>query len=231
MSELHSAPNSQHPLSVDDVVPLWQMPIEQKEFAAWTQDLHPEKIAQSDAQFQSFSGVDSDGGGSSHGGQDDDIFEAAYRKGWEDGQAALAGEQTANEQATAKLADAIQHVNDLYSTGSFSLILTAIEDLFRRCSELAVPDPILLQAWATQLADKVDQDQKGASLSVNPDDLGLIDQNNCKLPITGDSQMLRGNIRLNHAGGWIEKGSEIVLDELRGLVDEFSNQAVVPNEK
>jgi len=115
-------------------------------------------------------------------------------------------------------------LNDLYSTGSFALILNAIESLFRRCSELAVPDPQLLQAWTTQLSDKIDQDQKGASLSLHPDDLKLIDQNLCKLPLRGDPSMLRGNLKLNHAGGWIEKGSETVLDELRALIDEFRGE-------
>ena len=122
------------------------------------------------------------------------------------------------------LADAIRHVNDLYSTGSFSLILNAIESLFRRCSELAMPDPLLLQAWAVQLADRIDQDQKGASLILHPDDLKLIDRDLCKVPLRADPSMLRGNLKLSHAGGWIERGSETVLEELRALIDEFSSE-------
>lgn len=224
MSDLHSEQNLHHAAQSDDVVPLWRMPIEQKEFSAWSGRLKVEDTSGLSHQFQSFGGSDGAGNKTSSGNSDDDIFEAAYRKGWEDGQAALLAEQGANDVAAANLADAIRYINDLYSTGSFSLILTAIESLFRRCSELAVPDPILLQAWATQLADKIDQDQKGASLVLHPDDVALIDQDLCKLPLRGDASMLRGNIKLSHAGGWIEKGSEIVLDELRGLIDEFSGQ-------
>ena len=95
--------------------------------------------------------------------------------------------------------------------------------LFKRCSELAVPDPVLLQAWAMQLAELVDQDQKGVTLVLHPDDVGLIDTTMCKVAVRGDAAMLRGNLKLSHSGGWIEKGSAVVLDELRTLIDEFSD--------
>ncbi len=216
MSDLHSEKN----LHNDEVVPLWRMPIEQKEFSAWSGSLSADAGSGSGDSFHSFGQSGAADNSASSGGGDDDIFEAAYRKGWEDGQAALA----VDEEAAGSLADAIRYLNDLYSTGSFSLVLNAIESLFHRCSELAVPDPVLLQAWATQLADKIDQDQKGATLILHPDDLELIDQDMCKLPLRADPSMLRGNVKLSHAGGWIEKGSEVVLDELRGLIDEFSGQ-------
>lgn len=222
MSDLHSEQNLHNPSQNDEVVPLWRMPMEQKEFSAWSGNLTPEPG--SGQQFQNFGGSDATGNRAPADGGEEDIFEAAYRKGWEDGQAALATEQETDNQAAAVLADAITYLNDLYSTGSFALILNAIESLFRRCSELAVPDQVLLQAWATQLADKIDQDQKGASLVLHPDDLQLIDQDLCKLPLRADPSMLRGNLKLSHAGGWIEKGSEVVLDELRALIDEFSGQ-------
>ncbi|MEP2101884.1 MAG: hypothetical protein ABJP02_10280 [Parasphingorhabdus sp.] len=220
MSDLHS----EHNLHGDDVVPLWRMPIEQKEFSAWSGQLKGGTSSASGGQFQGFGNAEGSANAAGVDGQEEDIFEAAYRKGWEDGQAAMAAEKEITDQAAANLADAICYLNDLQSTGSFSLILNAIESLFRRCSELAVPDPVLLQAWATQLADKIDQDQKGASLVLHPDDMALIDQDLCKLPLRADALMLRGNLKLSHAGGWIEKGSEVVLDELRGLIDEFSGQ-------
>lgn len=211
-----------------DVVPLWPMSVEQKEFSAWSGSIMVDRGARS-SHFQSF---DEPVAPEQLAPEpvtpvtdiEPDIFEVAYRKGWEDGQAALAEEQAADGQAAGVLAEAILHVNDLYSTGSFSLILNAIESLFRRCSELAKPDPLLLQAWAVQLADRIDQDQKGASLVLHPDDLKLIDQDMCKVPLRADPAMLRGNLKLNHAGGWIERGSETVLEELRTLIDEFSEQ-------
>ncbi|MEH6756221.1 MAG: hypothetical protein V7676_01770 [Parasphingorhabdus sp.] len=224
MSDLHAEQNLHRALGNDEVVPLWRMPVEQKEFSAWSGSVSPEAPSSANHQFQSFDEAEPVSGSTISGNVDDDIFEAAYRKGWEDGQAALAAEQEANVQASAVLADAIKYLNDLYSTGSFALILNAIESLFRRCSELAVPDQQLLQAWAVQLADKIDQDQKGASLILHPDDMALIDQDVCKLPLRADPSMMRGNLKLSHAGGWIEKGSEVVLDELRGLIDEFSDQ-------
>ncbi|HEY9090358.1 hypothetical protein [Parasphingorhabdus sp.] len=208
-----------------DVAPLWRMPVEQKEFSAWFGNLSADAGPAAGHQFQSFDKPAAAPAPAMPAEDlEPDIFEVAYRKGWEDGQAALAEEQAADNQAAIVLADAIRHVNDLYSTGSFSLILNAIESLFRRCSELAMPDPLLLEAWAVQLADRIDQDQKGASLILHPDDLKLIDQNLCKLPLRADPTLLRGNLKLSHAGGWIERGSETVLEELRALIDEFSSE-------
>jgi len=208
-----------------DVAPLWRMPVEQKEFSAWFGNLSADAGSHSGHQFQSFDKPAAAPEPTMPSPDlEPDIFEVAYRKGWEDGQAALAEEQAADGQAAVVLADAIRHVNDLYSTGSFSLILNAIESLFRRCSELAMPDPLLLQAWAVQLADRIDQDQKGASLILHPDDLKLIDRDLCKVPLRADPSMLRGNLKLSHAGGWIERGSETVLEELRALIDEFSSE-------
>ncbi len=159
--------------------------------------------------------------------QDADIFSVAYKKGWEDGQAALAEEQASANQESEALAEAIRHLNDLSSPGSFAFILSAVESLFKRCAELMIPDPALLQAWALQLAELVDQDQKGATLILHPDDVSLIDSNICKLALRGDESMLRGNLKLSHSGGWIEKGSEVVLDELRTLIDELSGATPV----
>ena len=224
MSDLHIEQNLRGNMPQEDVVPLWRSPAEQKEFSAWSGSLSTDAGSGSTHQFQSFDEPVAAEPAMPSDSVEPDIFEVAYRKGWEDGQAALVAEQAAQEQASSVLAEAIHYLNDLYSTGSFALILNAIESLFRRCSELAVPDPQLLQAWTTQLSDKIDQDQKGASLSLHPDDLKLIDQNLCKLPLRGDPSMLRGNLKLNHAGGWIEKGSETVLDELRALIDEFRGE-------
>lgn len=233
MSDLHFEENLHHGLPKGggingdrpngDVVPLWRMSAQQKEFSAWSGTL-PVDSGPRSSQFQSFDEPVAAEPAIPIADIEPDIFEVAYRKGWEDGQAALAEEQAADGQTAGVLAEAIHYLNDLYSSGSFSLILNAIESLFRRCSELAMPDPLLLQAWAVQLADRIDQDQKGASLVLHPDDLKLIDQDVCKLPLRADPLMLRGNLKLTHAGGWIERGSETVLEELRALIDEFSDQ-------
>ena len=68
----------------------------------------------------------------------------------------------------------------------------------------------------------MDQDQKGVTLVLHPDDVELIDSTVCKLALRSDEAMQRGNLKLSHSGGWIEKGSAVVLDELRTLIDEFS---------
>ncbi len=222
MSDLHSEANLHQQMKNDDVSPLWRLPMEQKEFSSWSGNFPGDSVGGPSNQFSGLSPNQPPMTGSELQQQDADIFDVAYKKGWEDGQAAIADDQAGNSNAAEELSAAIGRLNDLYSRGSFEFILKAIESLFRRCAELAVPDEKLLQAWATQLADTVDEDQKGATLVLHPDDLTLIDPECCKVPLSADETMLRGNLKLSHSGGWVEKGSEVVLDELRALIDEFS---------
>lgn len=222
MSDLHFEANLHEQLNEDQVTPLWRLPMEQKEFSSWTGNVFDESVDGRSSQFNSFSQEEAPKTGAELQQQDADIFDVAYKKGWEDGQAAIVNEQADNGNAAETLANAIGRLNNLYSRESFQFILQAIESLFRRCAELAVPDKELLQIWATQLAETVDRDQKGATLMLHPDDLALIDEKSCKIPLAADETMMRGNLKLKHSGGWIEKGSEVVLDELRSLIDEFS---------
>lgn len=217
MSNLNRADTSGY----GEVVPLWRMTAEQRKFASWACVLDAEAENQNSESFTRFTGRNLSEETEPPVDQNADIFGVAYKKGWEDGQAALAEEHASSNRDSDALAAAIQRLNDLSSPDSFAFILSAVESLFKRCSELAVPDPALLQAWAMQLAGLVDQDQKGVTLVLHPDDVGLIDTNVCKLALRGDETMLRGNLKLSHAGGWIEKGSAVVLDELRTLIDEF----------
>ena len=212
-------PNPAETSGYGEVVPLWRAAIEQTQFSSWTSGLGADEGDSSGASFSGFVGHSPPEKFEPAVDQDADIFSVAYKKGWEDGQAASADENASSNLESDALADAIQHLNDLSSPDSFAFILSAVESLFKRCSELAVPDPDLLQAWALQLAE---QDQKGVTLVLHPDDVGLIDSNICKLALRGDETMLRGNLKLSHSGGWIEKGSGVVLDELRTLIDEFS---------
>ncbi len=224
MSDLNSAGASGY----EEVVPLWRTTTEQREFSSWTCGLEPEAEVRDSESFTSFAGRSERKETEPPVDLDADIFGVAYKKGWEDGQAALADEHASSNRDSDALAAAIQHLNDLSSPDSYTFILSAVESLFKRCSELAVPDPVLLQAWAMQLAELVDQDQKGITLVLHPDDVGLIDTTICKLALRGDESMLRGNLKLSHSGGWIEKGSTVVLDELRTLIDEFSGVTSEP---
>ena len=199
MSNLNPADTSGY----GEVVPLWRTTAEQRKFASWACVRDAEAENQDNESFTRFTGRNLSEETKPPVDQNADIFGVASKKGWD------------------ALAAAIQRLNDLSSPDSFAFILSAVESLFKRCSELAVPDPALLQAWAMQLAGLVDQDQKGVTLVLHPDDVGLIDTNVCKLALRGDETMLRGNLKLSHSGGWIEKGSAVVLDELRTLIDEF----------
>lgn len=222
MSDLFSEANLHEQVSKDEVAPLWRLPMEQKEFSSWSGNFSGGPNETPVDQFSSYAQPETTTTVADLHQQDADIFDVAYKKGWEDGQAAMTDEQADNQAAVDQLSAALGKLDDLHSSGSYEFILRAIESLFRRCAELAVPDEKLLQAWATQLADTIDRDQKGATLFLHPDDVALIDPELCKIALSADENMLRGNLKLSHSGGWIEKGSEVVLDELRTLIDEFT---------
>mgnify|MGYP003626870693 FL=1 len=215
----------------DGVVPLWRTEANQRHFSSWASGLGAEERQDKSAGLSGLAASSQIDGPAPSTNTDADIFDVAYKKGWEDGQAALSEDQGETARAMDALAAAVDNVNNLSSAGSFGFILAAIESLFRRCAELAVPDPALLQAWTKQLADMVDQDQKGGMLILHPADVALIDSETCKLPLRGDETMLRGNVKLSHSGGWIEKGSEVALDELKALIDEFSGTSVASHDQ
>ena len=220
MSDGMGAPTGQYGAEVS---PLWRTATDNQQFTSWASGLENNSPGGNNNGFSVYSGTPASSNASPSADPDADIFSVAYKKGWEDGQEASANELSSSAREGDVLAEAILKLNDLSSAGSYKFILSAVESLFRRCAELAVPDPALLQAWAMRLAEMVDHDQKGAALILHPDDIALIDGELCKLPLRGDATMLRGNVKLSHSGGWVEKGSEVVLDELRTLIDEFSS--------
>ena len=138
MSDIRSEANLHNNIPNESVVPLWRMPMEQKSFSSWSGSLGLDTNDPADGQFGSFSTSGTTNSTGSPEQQDADIFDVAYKKGWEDGQEALNKEQAVNNQAGESLSTAISKLNDLYSVGSFEFILTSIEGLFRRCAELAV---------------------------------------------------------------------------------------------
>ncbi len=210
------------PQPQNEVVPLWRMPMEQKDFAAWSRQLGSgDAAANGFARYAEPDPADAAAPQERPPSGDAEIFDIAYKKGWEDCEAALAEEKAVNDDACQRLTDALQHITTLQSAGSYEFILQAVEQLFERCAAATAPERETLQAWAQLLASYVDQDQKSASLLLHPDDLELIDKKSIGLPLLADDRLPRGNLRLSHAGGWIEKGSAVVLDELRNLIDEI----------
>ena len=216
------------PGSPNEVVPLWRLPMEQKQFAAWSGQLGDDAETQPKSSTR-FSGDEPTAAASpaaqESGSSEANIFDVAYKKGWEDCEAAIAEENQSNDAACQSLTQALQRITSLQSTGSYEFILRAVEQLFQRCAESALPDPALLQSWAGQLAEYVDADQQSGYLELHPDDLPLIDAESVALPLRAASDLPRGNVRVSHSGGWIEKGSAVVLDELRGLIDEIDDGA------
>ena len=115
MSDLNPAET----LEYGEVVPLWRMATEQGQFSSWASGLGADGNNSNGASFTGFVGRTPPEKTEPAVDKNADIFDVAYKKGWEDGQAALAEEQAASNQNRDALADAIQHLNDLSSPDSF----------------------------------------------------------------------------------------------------------------
>ena len=82
--------------------------------------------------------------------------------------------------------------------------------------------PVSLDALARQtLAELVTRDMRGSTLHLHPEDLKLLGDAECALVLTPDATVRRGTVSLNHADGWIEQGTQPMLDALQGLIDDL----------
>ncbi|MEL6874971.1 MAG: flagellar biosynthetic protein, partial [Pseudomonadota bacterium] len=74
---------------------------------------------------------------------------------------------------------------------------------------------------AEKLGNLIQDGMRDATLHVHPEDLNLFGEFECGVNVTADPVLMRGTLRLVHGDGWIEQGSQPLLDELQAMLDEM----------
>lgn len=151
----------------------------------------------------------------------EEMLVQAYDQGVADGIAQAQAEMQASDVATQALAQAIIALRPQLSQGLCAMLLHAMKQMLERSSGFAEPDAAVLEKHCRSLATLVTRDMRGSTLHLHPDDLKLLGDAECGLVLTPDASIRRGTVSLNHADGWIEQGTQPMLDALQGLIDDL----------
>ena len=197
----------------------------------------PSPLSTAFAAYADASGEDNDFGGEElHAFVDDDETDQvdplqqhsleqqladAYRQGVTDGQNQALALVQEEDSAALRLADAIEALKPQLSDAICIALLGAIKTLLEKSFGSVEPDDAVLRGHCEALARLVSRDLSAVTLDVHPQDLALIGDASCGLALRRDETLRRGTLRLSHADGWIEQGTQPLLDELQNLVEEM----------
>lgn len=151
----------------------------------------------------------------------EELLVQAYDQGVADGIAQAQAELQSSDAATQALAAAITALRPQLSQGLCAMLLHAMKQMLERSSGFAEPDGAVLERHCQSLATLVTRDMRGSALHVHPEDRKLLGDAECGLVLTPDPSIRRGTVSLNHADGWIEQGTQPMLDALQGLIDDL----------
>lgn len=151
----------------------------------------------------------------------DELLVQAYDQGVADGIAQAQAEMQASDAATQALAQAVLALRPQLSQGLCAMLLHTMKQMLERSSGFVEPDAAVLEKHCRSLATLVTRDMRGSALHLHPDDLKLLSGAECGLVLTPDPSIRRGTVSLNHADGWIEQGTQPMLDALQGLIDDM----------
>lgn len=147
----------------------------------------------------------------------------AYHQGFADGQKAVLDTAELDAIAASQLALAIENLKPQLSDTICISLMRAMKALLERSTGFHQPDEDMLRKHCDTLARLVTKDMNAASLHLHPDDLAMLGDAEFGLPLNGDDSLRRGTLRLAHGDGWIEHGTQPLLDELQNLLDQIEN--------
>lgn len=151
----------------------------------------------------------------------EELLVQAYDQGVADGIAQAEAQMQSSDAATQALAQAITALRPQLSQGLCAMLLHAMKQMLERSSGFAEPDAAMLEKHCRSLATLVTRDMRGSALHLHPEDMKLLGDAECGLVLTPDVTIRRGTVSLNHADGWIEQGTQPMLDALQGLIDDL----------
>lgn len=151
----------------------------------------------------------------------DELLVQAYDQGVADGITQAQADMQASDAATLALAQAIDALRPQLSQGLCAMLLNAMKQMLEGSCGFAEPDAIVLENHCRSLAALVTRDMRGSALHLHPQDRALLGDIDCGLVLTPDPAIRRGTVSLNHADGWIEQGTQPMLDALQGLIDDL----------
>ncbi|RVT43337.1 FliH/SctL family protein [Sphingobium algorifonticola] len=159
--------------------------------------------------------------------QEDPIEQAridAFTMGFEEGCRVTQESIVADQDACARLADALEQLAPA-SAGTLSTVLSAavIRLVSQIVGEVAIDEALLLERCQAVAAFIEDSDTRHA-LHVNAEDLPFIEAVQIGVPVVADPTLRRGSVRLDTADGWIEDGPDVRLSRLKAMLDDMEGR-------
>jgi flagellar assembly protein FliH len=146
-----------------------------------------------------------------------------YGQGFDDGRKAA---EEAFSVERAALLSLFEKANALQPEPSEELALLIGETVYRLVTDIVGQveiDRDCLIRRASAAAGLVAECDNARTLSVNPNDVPLLEGLETTLTISGDPSLSRGDVRIDCSAGWIEHGTSLYLEALRselGLAED-----------
>lgn len=145
----------------------------------------------------------------------------AYQRGFDEGQKLMAEANGELAAISERLSASIDNLKPVLSGQLCEIILGALSALLENTAGFAVPDSDLLAKRCNDLAALAQRELTNAQLHIHPDDRALIGDAQIGLPVIDDPTLMRGTISIAHQDGYLEQGTQPVLDELKAMLDEM----------
>ncbi len=142
----------------------------------------------------------------------------SYRKGFADGQAVMAEANGELIEASDRLAEAASGLKPQPGDALCETLMRTIRTLLERTAGFSEPDADTLKQHCASLAALAEKDCNNAVLHIHPQDRLLLGGDSFGLKIEEDASLTRGTLCVAHSDGWIEQGTQPVLDELEAMV-------------
>ncbi|WP_185829271.1 FliH/SctL family protein [Sphingomonas ginkgonis] len=139
-----------------------------------------------------------------------DAFARGYAEGAREAEQRFAVERL----RTRALLAACEAFQPEPSEGLAVLIAETVERLVRKIVGEVAVDPVTLLARAERAAAAIAAADQARTLFLHPDDVPLIDAAAFPLPILADPEIAPGSLRIETATGWVEDGTDVMLDAL-----------------
>ena len=148
----------------------------------------------------------------------------SYRKGFADGQAAIAQANDELMACSERLASAVEALKPRPGNALCETLVRTIRQLLDRTAGFSEPSAETLQQHCQTLATMAQKDCTNAVLHLHPLDRALLGEQDFGLTMEEDASMTRGTLSLSHSEGWIEHGTQPVLDELESMLATLDTQ-------
>lgn len=149
----------------------------------------------------------------------------AYASGFAEAERLRDAAASADQLRVDDLTTALLELKPLSDAMMTKMLLKSVCGLTEKMIGRTDPDSEFLKEQAGKLGSLIQNGMRDAKLHVHPEDLSLFGEFECGVTVTADPGLTRGTLRLVHGDGWIEQGSQPLLDELQGMLDEMEQMS------